>query len=161
MVLNTSIDGLILKELGTDDFDEVHSLIQSNVSHLTRLGDYQDLVTKSVDDLRADWQNNAFETQFGCMLNGQLIGTVTLIQYNKTTMGLGYWIDQNHTAQGFTSAAVEAVIQYGKDALGVLEYWAGIQASNEPSIKLVKRLGFELARTQPTHLSYKLSFPEP
>ncbi len=49
-----------------------------------------------------------------------------------------------------TGLALTPVDQDSAEAL------AGITATNTASIRLVKRLGFELFREQPTHQSYQL-----
>jgi hypothetical protein len=44
--LETGRDGLELIELGPDAAAEYHAPVQRNAVHLTRLGDYQDEVTR-------------------------------------------------------------------------------------------------------------------
>jgi len=155
VLLRTSIPSLELSELESKDAATLHALVQDNRAHLTRLGDYTDLVDFSTEQLR-DQLSADEPRQFGILHAGTLIGTVTLIKYQPTIYGLGYWIASSQSGRGYMTEAVRAVIDFAASECGAEEIWAGITPTNEPSIKLVRRLGFELARTQETHLSFCL-----
>ena len=156
MRLQTSISDLELRELSTEDAESLHQLIQINRSHLTQFGDYTDLVELSAADLLREIETGSGPLQFGIIYGGALIGTVSLIKYQPTVFGLGYWIATNRSGRGYATEAVRSVIDFAIDECGATEIWAGITPTNEPSIRLVLRLGFSLVRTQETHLSYQL-----
>lgn len=158
--VTTSRPGLALKELVPEDAEPMVDLVQANRDHLTQRGDYKELVEQSVATLREQLAEPESAVQtFGVLLNDELIGTVALIRYQPTVYGLGYWIDSAMEGQGYMKASVQAAIDFAYDQ-GATEVWAGITPTNKRSIELVKRLGFELARTQETHLSYRLILDE-
>lgn len=155
MNLKTNTPQLRLRQLTAHDTQNLLHLIEKNQSHLTRLGDYQDMVVKSAKQIGKDL-TNPHETQYGVFLMDKLIGSVSLIEYQTSIFGLGYWIDSEHAGRGYTTEAVRTIAHHAFTEQAVTELWAGIKHKNEPSIRLVEQLGFELARTQPTHLSYRL-----
>lgn len=96
------------------------------------------------------------EFPFGVALKEVLIGTVSLIRYEETVFGLGYWIGEKYSGSGYMTEAVRAVIDLASKRMGATELWAGIKPNNDASIALVERLDFRLAREQITHHSYRL-----
>ncbi|MDZ7686936.1 MAG: GNAT family protein [Gammaproteobacteria bacterium] len=156
MRLTTQNPSVELRVLCERNADSIHSLIQQNREHLTQRGDYEDLVAASIEELRSELAGDDRSTQFGTFLDGALVGNVTLIRHQPTVYGLGYWISGEHAGCGIMTDSIRAVAGYATN-LGASEIWAGITPSNARSIRLVERLGFELARTQDTHLSYRLT----
>lgn len=155
MSIQTRIANLELRTLDSADAERYHDLIQDNRAHLTRLGDYTDLVELSVDQLKADLaRGDGSRQRFGVCFRGAMIGEVALIRHGPSVFGLGYWIAEAYTGHGLMTESVRAVIAHAVDDLRATEFWAGITPTNEPSIRLVGRLGFGLARTQETHLSF-------
>ena len=86
-----------------------------------------------------------------------VIGNVSLIQYQPTVFGLGYWIGAPFARRRFTLAALDAVIQHAISHRHATEVWAVIKHVNTPGIRLMTRLALKLAREQDTHLSYCLN----
>ena len=161
MQLPTNVSSLHLKSLGGHHAEEVYELIQHNRQHLTRYGDYEDLVIKDLDSIRLDIANTpSHESAFGLLLETQMIGTVSLIKYEEYVFGLGYWRAENYSGHGYMTEAVRTLVDFSISSQGATELWAGIKPGNIPSINLAKRLGFRLAREQPSHVSYKLTISQ-
>jgi RimJ/RimL family protein N-acetyltransferase len=71
-----------------------------------------------------------------------LIGRVDLIPRDGGDAVLGCWLDERHTGRGYARQACGAVIDFGRHALDVSDVWAGVTRGNEPSERLLARLGF-------------------
>ena len=146
-----------LRKLDPVDSGELYQLIQFNETFLTRNGDYLDYIALSEDQHRAGLGDaERPDINFGVRLEEALIGVVTLIHYAPGVFGLGYWMSENFAGRGLTSEAVTLLLSKAQAEYGANEFWAGITPTNQESIDLVKRLGFELARTQESHLSFRL-----
>ena len=157
-ILSTRKAALSLQQLEGKDAPTIYQLVQDSSAHLTRLGDYTDLVAMTCEDLANQFSDGTSQQQFGLVLKEtKLIGVVSLIQYGNSIFGLGYWIGEAYSGFGYMTEAVRAGIDFAVREKSATELWAGIRHDNEASIKLVKRLGFELAREQESHLSFRMS----
>ena len=147
-----------LKPLRPTNSESLFELIQKSKVHLTQNGDYKDLIDRDLRSTKIELSqsNTEEEESFGVFLDDKIIGTATLIRYSPTVYGLGYWIGDGFQGHGYMTEAVSWLITYAKDNYSATEIWAGIKHANTPSIKLVKRLGFELRIEQETHLSFQL-----
>ncbi|WP_254522217.1 GNAT family N-acetyltransferase [Natrinema caseinilyticum] len=55
---------------------------------------------------------------------------------------LGYWIAPDHQRQGYGTEAVEQILEYGFDQLGLHRIEARVFELNEPSRRLLESVGF-------------------
>ena len=140
--MQTNINGLALGPATAADAAAICSVVAASHEHLTQHDDYHDLVAASEADIAAEI---TVDTQ------------QPFVMCQSTVFGLGYWIGAAFASRGFTGAAVETVIQHAIANPGATEIWAGIKHANTPSIRLMTRLGFKLAREPNTHLSYCLT----
>ena len=140
--MQTNINGLTLRPATAADAAAICSVVAASHEHLTQHDDYHDLVAASEADIAAEI---TVDTQ------------QPFVMCQSTVFGLGYWIGAAFASRGFTRAAVETVIQHAIANPGATEIWAGIKNANTPSIRLMTRLGFKLAREPNTHLSYCLT----
>lgn len=77
---------------------------------------------------------------------GALLGGISLnsIERGIAQMGtLGYWIGMPYAGQGFMKDAAAQVCMFGFDRLFLHRLQASCLPHNEPSINLLRRLGFE------------------
>ena len=84
-----------------------------------------------------------------------LVGGVTLsnVRRGVAQMGsIGYWVGQPYTRQGYTLAAVRAVIGFALGRLGLHRLEAACVPENEPSRSLLLRAGFEREGRAPAYL---------
>lgn len=72
------------------------------------------------------------------------VGMVGLdpIELESRRAELGYWIAPDAQAQGYGTEAVRLLVGYGFDQLGLHRIAARVFAFNEPSARLLERVGF-------------------
>jgi ribosomal-protein-serine acetyltransferase len=144
-VLTTSRIGLELRELGPEDAAEYHALVQHNVAHLTKLGDYGDEVAAGAADVAERFaQRTEVPVRFGVRLEQRLVGRVDLVPVDPPRYGLGYWLGEDVTGRGLATEAVAALLRYAGTELGATDVFAGVTRGNAPSEALLRRLGFEI-----------------
>jgi len=76
----------------------------------------------------------------------QIIGTVCLYEISHTysRAELGYKFASQYHHMGYASEAVEKILDIAFTELNLHRVCAHVQATNEPSIRLLKGLGFEI-----------------
>ncbi|RBY77984.1 alanine acetyltransferase [Blastococcus sp. TF02-09] len=82
---------------------------------------------------------------FAIRVEGRLAGQVTVDNVVRGAMRsgwLGYWIDRGVAGRGMGSLAVALVCDHAFGAMGLHRLQADIRPENEPSRRLVERLGF-------------------
>ena len=157
MMLRTHRPDVVLRAAQAGDADALADIVAASAEHLTQHGDYADLVAGDAAAIAATLTGN--EKQFVMLLNDTIVGLATLIRYQPGIFGLGYWIGAAASGQGVTGAAVRRLVEHAVSDHGATEVWAGIRATNIPSIRLVQRLGFTQEREAETHLSFVLRTP--
>ncbi len=85
----------------------------------------------------------------------QVIGSVAL---SNIVMGpfqscfMGYRLDHRHVGQGLMTEALQKLVDFGFDRIGLHRIEANIMPVNKPSIRVVQRLGFEYEGTSRKYL---------
>jgi len=64
----------------------------------------------------------------------------------------GYWIDQNYSGRGIMTTAVALVTEHLLTSAGLHRVEVAIRPENEPSNKIVERLGFRFEGVRPKFL---------
>jgi RimJ/RimL family protein N-acetyltransferase len=74
---------------------------------------------------------------------GELVGEVMLLWVSETDRcgEVGYVLDPRHGGHGYATEAVAALLRLGFEDLGLHRVIARIDARNEPSFRLARRLG--------------------
>ena len=75
-----------------------------------------------------------------------LLGGLTLSHVRRgvtQSCSLGYWIGVSHEQKGYMTAAVRSVVPYVFDTLRLHRLEAACLSSNTPSMRLLKRMGFQ------------------
>ncbi|TFV90691.1 N-acetyltransferase [Blastococcus sp. CT_GayMR16] len=83
---------------------------------------------------------------FAVRVEGRLAGQVTLDNIVRGALRsgfLGYWIDREAAGRGMASLAVALVCDHAFREVGLHRVEADIRPENEPSQRLVERLGFQ------------------
>ena len=143
-MLELAFDGGVLRRLSAADAPAYYDAVQRSVDHLTAIGDYLDEVAASVDDFRQRFGNDSdLSLLLGIWRNDVLVGHVALLHREPPKWGLGYWLAPEATGQGIATAAVGAVLEFGRREFGVEEVLAGVTHGNDKSVAVLARLGFE------------------
>jgi RimJ/RimL family protein N-acetyltransferase len=76
--------------------------------------------------------------------DGRLVGTCSLFHFDEgcRRAEVGYMLAFEAWGQGYASEAVEAMLDWGFTARGLNRVEADIDPRNEPSARLLERLGF-------------------
>ncbi|MFA9391693.1 MAG: GNAT family N-acetyltransferase [Prolixibacteraceae bacterium] len=77
----------------------------------------------------------------------QALGTVELFDFDPyhARAGIGIIVyDSSERRRGIASEALDLIQEYAVNELGLVQLYANIAASNEPSIQLFLKIGFEL-----------------
>ncbi len=89
--------------------------------------------------------------QFGVELKAthQLIGDIGVLNTDEASKSwVGFTFDRGHWGQGFAFEAVSTVLSF-YSALSIRDFWASTDPNNDPSIRLLKKLGFALVESNP------------
>jgi RimJ/RimL family protein N-acetyltransferase len=156
-VIKTSVQNLEMRPLSVEFAFLFFQLVQSNRAHLTRNGDYEDLVASSVQDCEAELSTTRDESlRMGIFFDDQLIGRVDLNPARAGVYVLGYWVSADFAGRGFVTECCRAAIGFARASFSVAEFWAGVRHVNVPSIGVVTRLGFEEFERLPHRSRYRL-----
>jgi RimJ/RimL family protein N-acetyltransferase len=60
----------------------------------------------------------------------------------RVEAALGYWLAEPYWHQGIMTEAAEAVLSHARRDLGIRRVWADYYEGNDPSRKVMERLGF-------------------
>lgn len=88
------------------------------------------------------------------------IGTIDLYDFDPVSLraGIGILIAPKWQQHGFAGEALELLIDYGFNTLGLHQLYCGICVDNEPSLKLFRRHGFRITGTREQWVRNKAKF---
>jgi RimJ/RimL family protein N-acetyltransferase len=153
----TAKAGLCLRSLTGADAPVLRELVLRNSRHLTRHGDYRELMHMSADSLADELSKRDGRTwRFGIFLDHSLIGRVDLIGVEPPRYSVGYWLSEHAAGQGNASASLRAVIAFARSGLVASDIYAGVTHGNTPSQNLLRRLGFTPVATFPDYRRFHL-----
>lgn len=130
---------IALRRLSVDDAALLHSMLQANAAHLTQRGDFADEVALTLDEVRARLDDAI--VRFAIEDDGEPVGHLALIPVDPPRWSIGYWVAADHVGRGVCSAAVALAIDEVR-ALGATDLFAGVTHGNEPSMAVLRKLGF-------------------
>lgn len=92
-------------------------------------------------ELQSEMENGGL---WGLEVAGQLQGAVIMqwIQWEHKSTALGYWLSQDCQGKGYATLACNAIIKYAFEDLKLHRVEVEVAMNNDPSINLLKRLGF-------------------
>jgi [ribosomal protein S5]-alanine N-acetyltransferase len=82
---------------------------------------------------------------FAILSDGAVVGGVTLgviVRGVFENAYLGYWIGAGHAGRGITTEAVRQAVTHGFEVAGLHRVQAGVIPRNEPSLRVLAKLGF-------------------
>jgi RimJ/RimL family protein N-acetyltransferase len=155
--LQTHVPGLVLREHTAKDAGPYYDLVQANRAHLTRHGDYTELVASTRDGTERRFANpQRPSVRCGIWKDDRLIGHVTLVHAEPPRWGVGFWLSEHASGQGFMTAALAALLDYARTELNAAEVLAGVTQGNHRSAAVLTRLGFAPITHFPTYTRYQL-----
>lgn len=90
--------------------------------------------------------------------SSQLVGGISLTNMRRGVAQiatLGYWIGAPHARKGYMTAALQNMLDFSFNQLGLHRVEAACLPSNEPSQRLLKRAGFEQEGYAPKYLKIR------
>ncbi|WP_346401432.1 GNAT family N-acetyltransferase, partial [Listeria monocytogenes] len=89
------------------------------------------------------------EYYYGIFLHDtdELIGTINLFSILRESLQsafIGYFLDKEHNGNGYATEAVELIVDFGFDILGLHRIEAGVMPKNERSKQVLLKAGFHL-----------------
>lgn len=143
---------LSLRPLGVDDAEALHEMLQRNAAHLTQRGDFDEEVALTVDEVRARLDDGI--VRFGIDDDGNLVGHLALVPVNPPSWTVGYWVDAAHCGRGVCTEAVRLALDEAR-ALGAVDLYAGVTHGNEPSMAVLRKVGFSVEADLDTYTRFK------
>ncbi|WP_405176300.1 GNAT family protein [Paenibacillus sp. FSL H8-0261] len=149
----TKILNVYIRPLTLSDAVELLNLEKKNQtffeSHsVTRPENYWTLETHK--ELIEKWEENTrkdIQYEFGIFQinNDVLIGTISLFHVVRgpcQSATLGYSLDQEHNGKGYTTEAVNLVVNYAFEILNLHRIEAGVMPDNLGSMRVLEKAGF-------------------
>lgn len=146
-------ENIYLRPFILSDADELLLLQNKNRSFfekysMTRPTTYWSL--EAQQELIVKWEKNKqkdIEYYFGIYkVNGdKLIGTISLFQVVRGPQQsaiIGYFLDQEHNGNGYTTEAAKLIVNYAFDTLNLHRIEAGVMPHNSGSIRVLEKAGF-------------------
>jgi RimJ/RimL family protein N-acetyltransferase len=153
MVLETQ--RLILRRFSLDDAAFVVELV-NDPAWLANIGDRK---VRTLEDARGYLRKGALAMYerlgFGMYVvalkeTGESIGTCGLIKRDEIEdVDIGFAFLPQHRGRGFAFESAAAVLEYGTGVIGLKRIVAIVSASNQPSIRLLEKIGLRFERTIP------------
>lgn len=143
---------LTLRELTEDDAPLMLAVL-SDPDFLRNVGDRgvrteEDARRYIVDGPMAMYQRNNFGMYKVELNDGIAIGLCGLVRRDGLDdVDIGFAFLPDYRKQGYAREAAEAVMDYGRDVIGLKRIVAIAQPDNAPSIRLLEKLGLQAERT--------------
>jgi len=94
-----------------------------------------------------DW----WDVMFIIHLDGKPIGTIAIynIDTSKRTAEVGRLIiDEPYQRQGYGTAAIKLILDYGRETLNVLDFYLSLKSDNWDAMNLYKKAGFVITEKE-------------
>lgn len=156
MILTTP--RLVLRPWDTEDIDVLPEIANDRRIWIN----VRDMFPHPYDRSRAEqWvafcQQEEVAHSFAISMGGQAIGGIGVHPFDdvhRKSAELGYWLGPAYWGQGFATEAVQVIVKYGFELLGLERIQAGVYAWNEASSRVLVKSGFDLEGCMRRH-AYK------
>jgi RimJ/RimL family protein N-acetyltransferase len=138
---------LIIRNFKVDDWRDLQELILQREA--SEYAPYDHTWPTSDEEIRdvAEWFASGDGFLATCLKStGKLIGFIGLNENDNETCkayGLGYGFNFDYHGKGYATEACRAILNYAFCEMNADLVNSGTAAKNEPSVRLLKRLGFE------------------
>jgi len=133
-----------LRKVDAEDFFALHSdpRVMRYWSHPPWT--HRDQAAERIAQLERDHATAEFYTWAATVGTDRLIGTVSLFALNRTQQRaeLGYALSSALWGNGYATEMVRMVVAFAFDSIGLSRLEADIDPRNEPSCRLIERVGF-------------------
>jgi len=149
MDIEIKTDRLRLRPLGMEDLSDVHAYASDpgNTRFMLFLpNDTLEETESFLYSVSEEWrQEQPMDYEFGVELDGHVIGAVSVYLNEDRTEGeMGWILNKRFWRQGYMMEAAGAVRDFAIQRLDVRQLVAHCDARNEPSWRLMEKLGFRL-----------------
>lgn len=142
---------VVLKSIELEEAEALFNLIDSSREHLTKWLPWVDYV-RSVDDERHIVEQWIYEMQMraaihlGIIKDGEMSGIISThqIDWLNQRTSIGYWIAKNRTRNHLATEATAVLMAYLFDNLKLHRIYIQAATDNEPSNRVIRKLGFKL-----------------
>ena len=113
------------------------------------------LNAEQLEKVLTDWNDGSESFVFAIRKEDQLVGLVNLdgLDWPNSHAEIGIALTSKMSrGQGFAAEALELLIDFAFNELGLHRIWARIIDGNDPSLKLFARLGFKLEGRMSGHV---------
>lgn len=90
-------------------------------------------------------QNENPQVTFGIACEGSLCGVIGLLLQSdvyRKSAEMGYWVGEPYWGKGIATQAVEKIVKYGFEKLGLHRIYAGVFENNRKSMHVLGKNGF-------------------
>ncbi|KRC61811.1 hypothetical protein ASE14_13450 [Agromyces sp. Root81] len=155
----TALTGVTLRPMRPSEAADLGRVIRENRAHLTRNGDYGDLVEMTDAELAAMLERAEVAEHYFGVFDGRILqGIVSLVPVDPPRYGSGYWLAEAATGRGIATEAMRSLLEHARMTLGATDVFAGVTHGNTPSIRLLERLGFQESERFESYTRFHLAF---
>ena len=143
--MRVDTERLSLRPISVQDLETTHAYAADpeNTKYMMFLPN--ESLAETEEWLRASeamWESPApHHLEFAILLEGRHIGSVTLYPDDGNRMELGWILHRDFWGRGYALEAARAAIDYARERLGTRSFYAQCDSENEPSYRLMERLG--------------------
>jgi ribosomal-protein-alanine N-acetyltransferase len=149
--LRISTDRLVLRPVAPSDASATAALVTEDVASSLSTWPYPMTAEQVLQKIHASMESFAKSEALDLAIlraeNGRLSGWMGFLAEGKSAR-LAYWLGQNFRGQGIVTEAAIAAIPVAADFLGVTALHALVLKTNQPSIRVLHRLGFSLLQEE-------------
>ena len=144
-------DGLDLRQATLDDAEELFAAVDANREYLREGLPWLDS-TLSVEDERSAIKSTLEDYEkregvfYAIRLNSEVIGTMSLnwIDWGNRGCGVGYWLAEDQTGNGYVTKSCIRLIEHCFDDLGLHRFVLEAATENFSSRAIAEKLGMRL-----------------
>lgn len=144
-------EGIVLKQLVSEDAENYFNLIQYDPDHLRQFdddtADKYPSVGSVVDSIITPEDPN--KLRLGIWHDDTMVGTINLKPTGVASGIVGYWVGKEYIGNEYAAKAVRALTDYAFESAGLQSLLATVHIGNYASRKTLQKTGFRLQATEP------------
>ncbi len=154
MTIQLETDRLILRSPTLDDAEAIARAINHpdiaattlNIPHPYSIDDAKEWLNSHDDPEKS---KTGIELSFFIRETGELIGGIGLMNIDRgdSKVEIGYWCTFDHWGRGYTTEAVQRMLQYAFEELGFQRVWSMCMVHNQASARVMEKVGMQFEGT--------------